>query len=182
MSYAPSVDAACRYDSPEYPPSFDSWYLLEFQNETGYPCFIGINCPEPLPPVEYGSPYTATATVFSQLVTNYIALPNEWISTSGATVTGCQKDDFGVYYGCLYSGTKPWCTPETYPPYMNVVAVANMDLYQNNPSTPWATLNMIKGCFRSSGSGPWTCTEAYVDTKTYPAAPLGQCTSGAAMQ
>ena len=76
LSYGASVDAACWYDSPEYPPSFDSWYSLEFQNGTGYPCFIGVNCPEPLPPVEYGSPYTATATVFGELVAQTVTLPS----------------------------------------------------------------------------------------------------------
>jgi len=185
-SYGINVTTQCLLpDAPIYypGPSEDVFYLGTFMN--GPPpatCLIPQTCPVPMPAFLDENGGWQTFFDWGLWVTDYIAVPNERISTSGATVTGCQKDDFGVYYGCLYSGTKPWCTPETYPPYVNVVAVANMDLYQNNPSTPWATLDMIKACFRSSGSGPWTCTGAYVYMKAYPAAPLGNCTSAAAMQ
>ncbi|MFI5090506.1 MAG: hypothetical protein ACHP7P_10650 [Terriglobales bacterium] len=68
MSFGGAVDAACWYDSPEGAPSFDDWYSYTFQNEVGSPCFIDVNCPYPLPQLEYPGVDTETITVFSELV------------------------------------------------------------------------------------------------------------------
>ncbi|MFI5090504.1 MAG: hypothetical protein ACHP7P_10640 [Terriglobales bacterium] len=78
MSFGGAVDAACWYDSPEGAPSFDDWYSYEFQNELGSPCFIGINCPYPLPQLEYPGVDTETISVFSALSEQLVRISTTW--------------------------------------------------------------------------------------------------------
>jgi len=162
LSYGASVDAACWYDSPEYPPSFDSWCSLEFQNGTGYPSFIGINCPEPLPPVEYGSPYTATATVFSQLVAQIptFAYTRAHYAPPG-TYLNCSTNDLGQTV-CNFV-TELWCTPDTSPPYTMFDPNPVRDgLVGGPPGSPsaipanyyWETYSL---CTHNSITSKWDC-------------------------
>ena len=106
------MDAACWYDSPGGAPPFDSWYGYDFQNEIGSPCFIGTNCPAPLPPVENSGPYTQTVAVFGEMVAQ--------------RVPGCPTS-------VTLSSITPFSLPLNFPTWQTGIGI--LSFMQINPAT-----------------------------------------------